>query len=32
MMKIQVIKKAEKKPSDNNGCAFIIEQLPEPRK
>ncbi len=31
MMKIQVIKKAEKKPSDN-GCAFIIEQLPEPRK
>ena len=27
-MKIQVIKKAEKKPSDNNGCAFIVEQLP----
>ena len=32
MLKIQVIKKAEKKPSDNAGCAFIIEQLPEPRK
>jgi hypothetical protein len=27
-----VIKKADKKPSDNSGCAFIIEQLPEPRK
>jgi hypothetical protein len=31
MMKIQVIKKADKKPSDA-GCSFIIEQLPEPRK
>jgi hypothetical protein len=31
-MKIQVIKKAEKKPTDNNGCAFIVEQLVEPRK
>jgi hypothetical protein len=31
-MKIHVIKKAEKKPSDNSGCAFIVEQLPEPRK
>jgi len=30
-MKIQVIKKAEKKPTDNSGCAFIIEQLPAPR-
>jgi hypothetical protein len=32
MLKIQVIKKADKKPSDSSGCAFIIEQLPEPRK
>jgi len=31
-MKIHVIKKAERKPIDNNGCAFIVEQLPEPRK
>jgi hypothetical protein len=31
-MKIQIVKKAEKKPSDNNGCAFIVEQLLEPRK
>lgn len=31
-MRIHVIKKAEKKPSDTSGCAFIIEQLPEPRK
>jgi hypothetical protein len=31
-MKIHVIKKAEKKPTDNNGCAFIVEQLVEPRK
>ncbi len=31
-MKIQIIKKAEKRPSDNNGCAFIVEQMPEPRK
>jgi hypothetical protein len=30
-MKIQVIKKAEKKPSDQSGCAFIIEQLAVPR-
>ena len=28
-MKIQVIKKAEKKPTDNSGCAFIVEQLPD---
>lgn len=32
MLKIQVIKKAEKKPIDTSGCAFIIEQLPAPRK
>ena len=31
-MKIQVVKNAEKKPSDGNGCPFIVEQLPEPRK
>jgi len=31
-MKIRIIKKADRKPSDNNGCAFIVEQLPEPRK
>ncbi len=31
-MKIHVIKKADRKPSDTSGCAFIIEQLPEPRK
>jgi hypothetical protein len=31
-MKIHVIKTADKKPSDTSGCAFIIEQLPEPRK
>jgi hypothetical protein len=32
MLKIQVIKKADKKPSDASGCAFIIEQPLEPRK
>ena len=31
-MKIQVIKKAEKKPADQGGCPFIVECLPEPRK
>jgi hypothetical protein len=31
-MKIQIIKKSQKKPSDTSGCAFIVEQLPEPRK
>jgi hypothetical protein len=31
-MKILVVKKAEKKPSDVSGCAFIVEQLLEPRK
>jgi hypothetical protein len=30
-MKIQIVKKAEKKPADN-GCTFIVEGLPEPRK
>ncbi len=31
-MKIQIVKKAEKKPVPNNGCTFIVEGLPEPRK
>jgi hypothetical protein len=31
-MKIQVIKKADKKPNPHSGCAFVIEQMPEPRK
>ncbi len=31
-MKIQIIKKAQKKPSDASGCAFIIEQPLEPRR
>jgi hypothetical protein len=30
-MKIQIVKKADRKPSDA-GCPFVIEQLPEPRK
>lgn len=31
-MRILIVKKAEKKPSDNTGCAFIVEQPLEPRK
>ena len=31
-MKIQVIKKADKKANPHSGCAFMIEQMPEPRK
>jgi hypothetical protein len=31
-VKIQVIKKADKKPNDHSGCAWVIDQLPEPRK
>jgi hypothetical protein len=31
-MRIQIVKKAEKKPSDNTGCAFIVEQPLESRK
>jgi hypothetical protein len=32
-MKIHIVKKAEKKTApSNNGCTFIIEGLPEPRK
>jgi hypothetical protein len=30
-MKVQIIKKAQKKASPN-GCNFVIEGLPEPRK
>jgi hypothetical protein len=30
-MKIQIVKKADRKPSDT-GCAWVIEQLPAPRK
>jgi hypothetical protein len=30
-MKIQIVKKSQKKPS-SNGCTFIIEDLPQPRK
>lgn len=30
-MKIQIVKKADRKPSDS-GCAWVIEQLPAPRK
>ncbi len=31
-MRIQIVKKADKKPSDNAGCAFIVEQPLEPRR
>jgi len=31
-MKIQVIKKADKKANPNSGCAFIVDNLVEPRK
>jgi hypothetical protein len=31
-MKIQIIKKADKKTAPSSGCSFIIEGLPEPRK
>jgi hypothetical protein len=31
-MRIQIVKKAEKKPAPNSQCTFIIEGLPEPRK
>ena len=30
-MKIQVIKNADKKPVPNSGCAWMVEQLLEPR-
>ena len=31
-MKIQIVKKADKKVVSASGCAWVIEQLPEPRK
>jgi hypothetical protein len=31
-MKIQVIKKAERKPSSYSGCAWVIEDIPAPAK
>jgi hypothetical protein len=31
-MKIQVIKKAEKKQASAIDCPFVVEALPEPRK
>jgi hypothetical protein len=31
-MKIQVIKKADKKTTPSSGCNWMIEGLPEPRK
>jgi hypothetical protein len=30
-MKIQIVKTADKKPSDS-GCPWVVEMLPEPRK
>jgi len=31
-MKIQIVKKADKKPTPHSGCAWMIEGLPEPKK
>jgi hypothetical protein len=31
-MKIQILKKADKKPLPNSGCAWMVEGLPEPKK
>jgi hypothetical protein len=31
-MKIQVIKKADKKANNSSGCAWVVEMMPEPRK
>jgi hypothetical protein len=31
-MKIQIVKKADKKTAPHSGCAFMIENLLEPRK
>jgi hypothetical protein len=30
-MKIQIVKKADKKPLPHSGCAWMIESLSEPR-
>ena len=31
-MQIQIVKKADKKPVPHSGCAWMVEQLPEPGK
>lgn len=31
-MKIQIVKKADKKPLPNSGCAWVVDQMPAPRK
>ncbi len=31
-MKIQIVKKSNKKPTSDAGCAWVIEELPAPRK
>ena len=31
IMKIQVIKKSDKNANKHSGCAFVVEQLLEPR-
>lgn len=31
-MKIHIVKKADKKPAGNSGCAWLVDALPEPRK
>jgi len=31
-MRIQIVKKADKKPIPHSGCAWMIEQLAEPKK
>jgi hypothetical protein len=30
-MKIQIVKKADKKPLPHSGCAWVVDQLPAPR-
>ena len=31
-MKIQIVKKADRKPAGQSGCMWLIEALPEPPK
>jgi len=31
-MKIQIVKKADKKANPYSGCAWVVDQMPEPRK
>ncbi len=31
-MKIQIVKKADKKPLPNSGCTWVVEQMPEPKR